>query len=94
MVFACAPYWSDRTDTAFSYVGGGLPGGDEVDASEGNRKVLSRSYAVTTCVFGGLQYREAGGKRLDPPQTKSVAGGSDIPYFFPGTVSQSDWIVH
>lgn len=82
MVFACAPYGGDRTDTAFSYVGGGLPGGDEVDASEGDRKVLSRSYAVTTRVLGGLQYREADGKRLDPPQTGSVAGGSEIPYPF------------
>jgi hypothetical protein len=41
-------------ETAFSYVGGGLPGGDEVDASEGDRKVLSRSGAMTTCVFDGL----------------------------------------
>lgn len=72
-------------ETAFAYVGGGLPGGDEVDASEGDRKVLSRSGAMTTCVFGGLQYREAGGKRLDSPQTGSLAGGSEIPCCFSGS---------
>lgn len=82
MVFACARYGNDRTDTAFSYVGGGLPGGDEVDASEDDRRVLSRSYAVTTRALGGLQYREADGKRLDSPQTGSVAGGSEILYPF------------
>jgi hypothetical protein len=54
MLFACALYGSDWIEIALAYVGGGLPGGDEVDASEGDRKVLSRSGEMTTCVFDGL----------------------------------------
>lgn len=93
---ACILYENSPTETAFSYVGGGLPGGDKVDVMDVDRRELSGSLWLADCVFDELQSRKIGGERWNPPQTRSVAGCSwkAKPLSRRYTVSQPERITH
>lgn len=62
-----------------AYVGGGLPGGENVDDIEGERSESHHSYAVAVCAFGGLQMSEAGCGQLHGVGSDLVMAIDDEP---------------
>ena len=62
-------------EIAVAYVGGGLPGGDTVDASEGDRRELSRSYRFNARTLGEVACSRPSGKGVGSLKTGSTDTG-------------------
>lgn len=77
-------------ETAVAYVGGGLPGGDRVDASEGDRKEPSRSYGFDVRTLGEVACSKPSGERVGSLETEfTETVWCRMPCFTARTIYQS-----